>query len=61
MNKIRLLVRTDIGLAQKSFATLTRFLSYKSDLSLENLYPGKRQNLFTPPVSFNFAYLSYNH
>ena len=59
MNKFRgFLARTDINLAQKSFTTLTRFLSYKSDLSLETLYPGKKQNLFTPPVSLIYNFLS---
>ena len=52
MDKLaRLLIRSDITQTQKTFTTFGRFLSYKSDLSLDTLYPGKKQNIFTPAVS----------
>lgn len=49
MNKI---TRAFIGVLQHSnntYALLGRQLSYKSDLSLDKIYPNARLQLFTPP------------
>lgn len=49
MNKI---TRAFIGALQHSnntYALLGRQLSYKSDLSLDKIYPNARLQLFTPP------------
>ncbi|XP_037958723.1 peptidyl-tRNA hydrolase ICT1, mitochondrial [Teleopsis dalmanni] len=58
MNKINgtfmsLFWHSNIRKSYASAAVLGRTLSFKSDLSLEKLYPNSRQQLYTPPPPTN--------